>query len=276
MQHEEFSWKAADSQMTYAQLWAPDVAPKAVVCLVHGMGEHSGRYAHLAEFLSGNQVALLAHDHRGHGKSDGKRGHCSSYQMLLGSVGDLLGKAEALYPGTPIFLYGHSMGGNVVLNYLIRKNPSVRAGIATGPWLKLAFDPPKIEVFMGQLVGKILPSFTQSTKLDASAISRIPEEVKKYTSDPMVHDRISIVMFLGCFEAGLWALENAARLEKPVLLMHGTEDKLTSEPASAEFAQRAGANVKYVPWQGCYHEIHNEPERPQVFQTILDWINQHL
>lgn len=276
MIHEEFSGKAIDSLEIYAQRWTPENEVKAVICLVHGMGEHSGRYEHVARFFVEKGYAFLAYDHRGHGRSKGSRGHCPTYELLLGGVSDLLNKAEELYPGKPRFLYGHSMGGNVVLNYGLRKNPDIKGIIATGPWLKLAFEPPKIQVSVGKFIGKIWPGFTQSTKLESAAISRIPEEVEKYENDPLVHDKISTAMFFSCYDAGFWALENAANMKLPVLLVHGTADRLTSQPASEEFSKKASENVKFVAWQGLFHEIHNEPEKEQVFNTMLDWLEKDL
>jgi len=116
----------------------------------------------------------------------------------------------------------------------------------------------------------------QSSKLDVNAISKDPKEVQRYVNDPLVHDKISTAFFVGVYEAGEWALAHAAELETPLLLYHGTADKLTSHDASKEFASKAvNAEVTFRSLEGFYHESHNEPERVQVFRLMIDWIKAH-
>ena len=126
MQHIEFTQQAPDGVQFYFQGWQPETPPKAVVCLVHGLGEHSGRYAHVAAALNDAGYALLGFDLRGHGKSGGPRGHTPSYETLMDDIGRLLAEAAQRYPGQPQFLYGHSLGGNLVLNYALRRKPAHR------------------------------------------------------------------------------------------------------------------------------------------------------
>ena len=133
MQHIEFTQQAPDGIQFYFQGWQPETPPKAVVCLVHGLGEHSGRYAHVAAALNDAGYALLGFDLRGHGKSGGPRGHTPSYETLMDDIGRLLAEAAHRYPGRPQFLYGHSLGGNLVLNYALRRKPGIGGVVATSP-----------------------------------------------------------------------------------------------------------------------------------------------
>src|SRR5512137_2011524 len=138
MQHIEFTQQALDDVQFYFQGWQPETPPKAVVCLVHGLGEHTGRYAHVAAALNDAGYALLGFDLRGHGKSGGPRGHTPTYDALMDDIGRLLAEAGQRYPGQQQFLYGHSLGGNLVLNYALRRKPGLAGVIATSPALRPA------------------------------------------------------------------------------------------------------------------------------------------
>ena len=276
MMHSTFTWNSRDGIEIFGQTWKPEGLAVAAVCLVHGMGEHSSRYAHVAEFLCRNQIGVLAFDHRGHGNSKGKRGHSPSYDSLLNDVGKAIEETQVAFPGLPVFLFGHSMGGNVALNYALRRSPEVKGVIASSPWLRLAFQPSKMDLFLAKMMIKIFPSFSQSTKLDTKAISRDPEEVKKYENDPLVHDKISAAMFFGVYQAGQFALDNAESFKYPLLIYHGTDDKLTHYDASKEFGFTVTGDVTWKSFQGFYHESHNEPEKAQVLEMLKNWINAHI
>lgn len=275
MKHNEYTWKSKLGTSVFGQSWLVD-NPKAVVGIIHGMGEHSGRYTYLVEALNAANISVVSYDQMGHGKTQGKRGHVANYGMLLGCVGELTSKMVELVPAKPTFLLGHSMGGNVLLNYVLRRNPRINGAIVSAPWLKLAFEPPAIQVKLGRLVSGFLPGLVQSTKLDVNAISKDPKEVQRYVNDPLVHDKISTAFFIGVHEAGEWALEHAAELKTPLLLYHGTADKLTSHNASKQFCENAGGgDVTFKSLEGFYHESHNEPEREDLFKMIIEWISVH-
>lgn len=272
----EMKWKTRDGIDIFAQGWEPDQTPKAVVCLVHGHGEHIGRYANVGAAFTKAGYALIGFDQRGHGKSGGARGHTPSYDALMNDVADLLAQAQKRYAGLPQFLYGHSMGGNEVLNYALRRKPNVLGVIATGPWLRLAFQPPAIQVTLGRLMNNIAPGFTQQSKLETAALSHDPNLVEAYNNDPWVHDKISARMFVEIYNSGEWALEHAAEFSLPLLLMHGGADRLTSADASRAFAKKGNTNVTLHIWEGWYHEIHNELEQAEVFKMEIIWMDARL
>ena len=276
MKSFESSWENKDGTKFFVQGWEPDAKPKAVVCLVHGHGEHVGRYAHVGDAFSKAGYALVGYDERGHGKTTGARGHVPSYDAMMDDISDFLAMMEKRYPGLPVFLYGHSMGGNQVINFALRRKPDLKGVIATGPWLKLAFDPPAMQVFLGRTMNNIAPGFTQKSGLETAALSHDQKVVDAYVADSLVHDKISARLFVSMYESGLWALDHAAEFSLPLLLMHGTADRLTSWQASREFAQRAGKNVTWCAWDGFYHEIHNEPEKVEVLKTMVDWMDERL
>jgi alpha-beta hydrolase superfamily lysophospholipase len=162
-----------------------------------------------------------------------------------------------------------------VLNYALRRKPDLNGVIATGPWLELAFQPPAAQVRLGRLMNGIAPGFTQHSKLDTTGLSHDQTVVSAYENDPLVHDKISARLFVAVYESGLWALEHAAEFPLPLLLMNGAADPITSAKASREFAERAGDKVTLKVWDGLYHEIHNEPEKVEVFEVMLDWLGKH-
>ena len=276
MKHFESNWQSKDELNFYTQSWEPEQKPKAVVALVHGFGEHTGRYAHVGEALNNSGYALVGFDLRGHGKSGGARGHTPSYEALMDDIADFLAWIEKRYPGSPRFLYGHSMGGNLIHNFSLRRKPDVVGVIVTDPWLKLAFDPPAMQITLGKLMNNIAPGFTQNSALDTSALSHDQKIVDAYNNDPLVHSKISARLFISIYESGLWALDHAGEFSLPLLLMHGSADRITSFAASAEFAKRAGKSVAWKAWEGCYHEIHNEPEKAEVLNYMIQWMDGQL
>lgn len=163
-----------------------------------------------------------------------------------------------------------------MINFFLRRKPDVAGVIATGPWLKLAFDPPAMQVMLGKTMNNIAPSFTQNSNLETAALSHDQKVVDAYNHDPLVHAKISARLFVSIYEFGLWALDHAEEFSVPLLLMHGTADRITSSAASAEFAKRAGKVVTWHPWDGFYHEIHNEPEKAAVIKTMIDWLDGQL
>lgn len=246
--------------------------PKAIIALIHGFGEHSGRYAHFADFFNKNGYSVYALDNRGHGKSEGKRGHTPKYETYLDDIEVFLDYVHAQNKNKEIYLYGHSMGGNLVLNYLLRRKPVVKGVIVTGPWIQLAFEPKPILVTMGKLMRSIVPTFTQSSGLQQEHISKDPKVVEAYKQDPLVHGNISAAASLGLLEAASFLNTYQGEMPVPLLIMHGEDDLITSQPASEAFAKRLKGKVTYKKWEGMYHEIHNEPQQLEVFNYTLGWM----
>jgi alpha-beta hydrolase superfamily lysophospholipase len=277
MQQADFSWRSGTDQIkVHGKVWQPLEDPVAVIALVHGMGEHCGRYRRLAEFFTSHGFAVIAFDQRGHGKTEGKKGHINHYNQLLDGVDELIDRATLRFKDKPIFLYGHSMGGNVALNYALKKPGILKAVIATGPWLKLAFEPSAFQLWLAQVMRNLHPGFTQSSGLKTQHLSHDQSVVTAYEKDKYVHDKISASFFTNVYQAGLYALQHANELKIPALIMHGGDDKITSIEASQEFAQRSALVSEFKEWPGLYHEIHNEPEKEDVFQFTLNWLKSKL
>jgi acylglycerol lipase len=274
MDHFEWSWTQNETKL-YAQGWSPAQA-KAVVCIVHGFAEHGGRFAHVAERLGREGYAVLAIDQFGHGKTEGPRGYSPSLDASLDAIKNLLDEAEKRFPNKPKFLYGHSMGGNMVLNYLLRRKPKINGAVATAPWLKLGFDPPAFKLLLAKVMNNIYPKWPEKADLDTSFLSRDKEEVRKYETDPLVHNTARAGTFFDTYNAGQWAIDHASELTVPLIILHGTDDKLIAHKGSELFVANAPKNlVTFKSLPGYYHEIHNEPaaEREKVFVEIINWLN---
>ena len=155
MKYTEFKVETFDGLQLFGQGWQPDRESKAIICLVHGMGEHSGRYRHIANRLNRAGYSMVAFDLRGYGKSPGPRGHVLSYEAFMRDISSLLEIADQQFPQLPSFLYGHSMGGNLVLNYVLRYKPRIKGVIVSGPWLRLAFEPPVFKVVLCKMMNNI-------------------------------------------------------------------------------------------------------------------------
>ena len=249
---------------------------KGVLVITHGMGEHAKRYSEMADFFTKEGFAVVGFDIRGHGMSGGRRGHTPGYDFLMDDIERVCSKVKTDHPSLPIFLFGHSMGGNLVLNFLLRK-PNIFAGaIVTGPYLKLGFEPPKWKIKLAKLSANIWPSLSQPTDLELDALSRNKEVIRKYEDDELVHDRITSAFFVNVHFAGQYAISHANEIKTPLLIMHGEDDRLTSPEGSKEFASNANSNVHLKLWKGLYHELHNEPEKKEVFQYELEWIEELL
>ena len=271
-----YKWLAADGTGLFAQSWKPTGTVKAVIALVHGLGEHSGRYAHWAAMFCEKDIAFVAMDLRGHGHSGGKKGHTPSYEILMDDTEMLIAKAGELFPGVPVILYGHSMGGTLAANYILMKNPGVRACVITSPWLKLSFEVPKLKLMAGNIVKGVFPSFSQPSGLVADYLSHDKEVVRLYLNDPLVHNKISITLFSTVYKNGLEAIRRAGEVSVPCLLMHGEDDKITSPGGSEEFAAANPAKVSLKIWEGAFHELHNEPIKKEVFQYLYDWLKPQI
>lgn len=274
MKHQEFTFNIYKTDF-YGQYWQPKET-KAVIVLVHGMGEHSSRYTtSLVPKLIENNYSVVTFDHFGHGKTSGKRGHNPNFEAVLESITISINKAREFFPNLPIFLYGHSMGGNAVINYVLRKNNFLKGVIATSPFLKLAFQPPALKLTLGKLLQKIAPSLTMGNELDANHISRNKKEVDKYINDPLVHDKISPNFSLSFIDSGKWAIENAFNLSTNMYLLHGTDDKIIDYKGTQEFAKKSTkATLKL--YKGAYHELHNDLCKDDMLQDVVDWLNSQM
>jgi acylglycerol lipase len=272
MPHFEFEIKSTDGLKLQGQGWEPNVASKKVVCLVHGIGEHSGRYDHVAETFNQAGYALLTFDLRGHGRSEGKRGHATNFDILISDISQLLATAKQRFPNRQTFLYGHSFGGGLVIRHALSQRAGLAGVIASAPLFRTTFKPPARKMVLLRTLYGLRPSLTIPSGVEDMALSRDLNMVRLYRSDPLIHDRISARLTVDMLRNGEWNLQHAAEFPCPLLLMHGGADRITSPEASRQFAKKAGSACTLKIWKGLFHELHNEPEQNEVLNYVLTWL----
>lgn len=277
MEKFQTNWKSSDGLDIYARGWVPDSnSPRAVVCLVHGLGAHTLRYVNVAEAFTKEGFVLFGADLRGHGNSGGPRGHFSSIEAVLQDIDLLLEQARKRYPGLPLILYGNSLGGILVLYYALKHKPDIKGVISTSPGLHNALEKRPFKIIAARVLGSLMPSVSFPSGLDVNAISHDLEVVKLYKNDPLVHDKISLGFGKIMRDVVHWTLKHAGEFSLPLLLLHGKADSIAYPSSSIEFAAALNKTCTLVTWDDGYHELHNEPFKDEVFKTMTTWIEKQL
>ena len=250
-------------------------AVRAEVVLVHGLGEHAGRYGHVARVLAERGLRMGAWDLRGHGRSGGARGDAREYGLLvddLARVADHFVKKER-----PWFLLAHSLGAQVALRFLEEMQPACAGAVIAAPWLRLAFAPPWWKLALARAALRVWPGFVQQTGHLGARLSRDAAHLAALPDLELVHHRISARLYFAIRAAGEAALADAARLRVPLLLLHGEDDPITCQHATRELLGRAGSADKTLRlYPGVRHEIHNDFGRERVLAEVADWLVARL
>ncbi|MGB0906232.1 MAG: lysophospholipase [Maricaulaceae bacterium] len=267
--------KSPDGLSLNSYYWAAK-KPKAIMTLMHGFGEHAGRYDHFAQHLNSHGISVLAPDLHGHGKTEGKRGLVKSYDLFRGDVKAALLESQKRNPDIPHILFGHSMGGGIVLDHGLGEPVcELAAIIASAPLIKLAEPAPKPLEFVVRVLSKIAPNATMKNPIDGTKISRVTEEQDAYLSDTLNHGTMGFGLVVGLVDTGQAALDNCDKWTTPLLLLHAREDRLTAFSASEAFA--AGAqNCTFVPFENCEHEMHNDTTRDEFYKAVTDFIEARI
>ncbi len=277
MIHEQDLFQGADGLRLFEQSWYPDKLVQAVVLLVHGLAEHSSRYEHVAKCLTANGVAIETFDLRGHGQSEGERVYVNSFDEYLQDLEIFFKQVKERCPALPLFIYGHSMGATISTLYVINRNPEIKGLVLSGVTIKFGQDVSPALIKIGAILGKYAPRM-KTTRLDENSISRDPQIVKLYNEDPLNY-RGKIPARTG------WELLQAMRrieqqmsaITQPILIMHGSGDKLSNPESSQELYDGVRSSDKTLKiYDGFYHEIHNDPEQKRVLEDITNWILARL
>ncbi|WP_082721102.1 alpha/beta hydrolase [Burkholderia sp. ABCPW 14] len=254
-------------------------APRATVALVHELAEHAGRYQALAERLTAAGIEVVAADLRGHGHSPGARAWVERFDQYLQDADALV--SSAARDDTPLFLMGHSMGGAVAALYMVERAAARRAGFAglilSSPALAPGRDVPKWMLAMSRFISRAWPRFP-AIKIDAALLSRDPAVVAANRADPLVHHG-SVPARTGAeiLDAMQRIERGRAALRVPVLVYHGTADKLTEPDGSRDFGAHVGSPDRTLTlYEGCYHETMNDLERERVIGALIEWILAHV
>ncbi len=270
---ESYQIHSASGTQLFCKAWQPTDPPKAVLLIVHGLGEHMGRYEEMVKVFTDSQLAVFAFDHRGHGQSEGKKGHAESMEQLVGDVEYALMQCRNLFLDIPVFLFGHSMGGQIVASYLDKiKSKEINGAIISSAWFQIASPPPSWQIKLIKRLKSLFPTLTQSNGLDTKNISSVSSEVEAYQKDPLVHDKISLALFNALFQNGLRLIHEAQEVKIPVLVCHGNRDQITTTLGSEQYANNLGAKAEFKIWHNAFHEPHHDLEKEAVMRFYADWV----
>ena len=262
---QEYEVKTSDGLALKVKRWG-DSEGKALI-IIHGIGEHGGRYPHVAKHFIQKGYDVFTYDQRGHGVSGGKLGHSPGMETNLDELQLVIDSIDH----DELYLYGHSWGGNVLVNYLLRREcSSLKAAVLSAPWMWLKKQPSKIDVALATVMNRVYPSFTQNNKIDVSALSTIDKVGEDYLADPLVHPKISAGLFNSFYASGLFAIENAGSLKVPTLLIHGADDQIIDPDGSKEFARKSSAELKI--YSDTRHELHNDVKSKEVLNDVSTWL----
>jgi acylglycerol lipase len=261
-----------DATRLFWQAWDPDASASSAVVLVHGAAEHGGRYAHVAERLVSQGYAAYAIDHRGHGRSYGPRALISRFDYLVEDLGLLVTRVRDAHGGRAPFLVGHSLGGAVAIRFAIGHGDNIAGLAVSGP--AVATEAIPLGVKAATTVLSVLAPRLPVLKIDADAISRDPEVVRAYQRDPLNHnDKLparTLAEIMRCME---WLPRRLSAMRTPLLLLHGSDDRLCPPNGSRMVHSLAASPDKTLNiYDGLYHEVFNEPEREQVVGDLVEWI----
>ena len=269
---------ADDTELFYRHYSAEN--EKARLIVAHGLGEHSGRYENIVPGLLAAGITIWAPDHRGHGRSGGKRGHVVRFNQYIDDLNGLVTMArEDLPAGRKCGLLGHSMGGLIATCYAQKHVDSIDALILSSPALGMVVEVPAVKQWLARLTSTLLPGLSMGNELDATKISHDPEVVQSYQNDPLVHDRVSARWFTEFLAAMQSANDNAGAIQAPVLMQVAGDDHLVSAPGSKQFFDRLTmADKTFQRYEGLYHEIYNAPadQRKRVVNDLVAWIGERM
>lgn len=257
----------------FRRSWLPSGPARRAVVLVHGFAEHSGRYDSTGAWLAARDCAVHAYDQRGHGRTASALGRIGDFEGLLDDLDALLEDVARSHPGLPRVLLGHSMGGLVVATHLRERRPDVAAAVVTGPALAISPEVSPLRRTLSSALGRLAPRLRMRAGLDPEGLSRDPEVVRRYLDDPLVFDRVELGFVAEMFEVVERTATGPSDVQVPMLVLHGQADPLCLAEGSERFHAglgTPGSRLRIYP--GLRHEILNEPEREQVLNDILEWI----
>ena len=253
---------------------------RARMVIVHGLGEHSGRYGNVIERVLPKGISIWVPDHRGHGQSGGQRGHVLNFVQYLTDLQGMLNMAKNDAPAEmPCFLLGHSMGGLIALYFAQRYPGLIDAVVASSPCLGMVIDIPAVKKVMGSVMSYVWPGLSMGNELDAAKISRDPKVVSAYEKDPLVHDRVSARFFTELLSAMESVNQQAADLKVPVLMQVAGDDHLVNAGSSKQFFSSLTVEDRtLLVYDDLYHEIYNAPEedKRKVLDDLVDWLEERI
>ncbi len=274
MQHRENTFLGTDNVTLYYQSWHPPMRSSAIVVLVHGLGAHSGWFPNVVRTLVESGYAVYAVDLRGHGRSAGQRGYINCWEEFRRDLRTFLELIAPQTPNLPVFLLGHSMGGAVVLDYVLRDPRGLQGAILMAPALKhVGITPWRLG--LGFILSAIYPRFAVDAGLESGA--RDLELLEAYERDPLRHTTGTARLITEFFHTINWLERHISELKIPLLILHGDADRIAFPETSRRLFDRITFPDKTrYEYPGLCHELHNDFDYPHVLSDLLDWLAKHL
>ncbi|MEH1850777.1 MAG: lysophospholipase [Nostoc sp.] len=277
--HREGIFPGVGGLDLYYQSWHPEGKVRAILAISHGLGAHSDRYNNVIQHLIPKQYALYSLDLRGHGRSPGQRGYISAWSEFREDLGAFLELIQTQNPGCPVFLLGHSLGGVIVLDYILRypqQASLLQGAIALAPTLgKVGVSP--IRILLGKMLSRVWPRFTLNTGIDISAGSRDRQVLAAYAQDTLRHTRATARLATEFFATVDWINAHAGDWQLPLLILHGAADRVALPEGSEIFYQRVNCTDKLrIEYPGAYHELQSDLNYREVLTDLEDWLERHL
>ena len=258
----------------HVEHFRPTSPARLVLVTVHGFGAYCGLYRHVAGALLARGIAVTQFDCRGHGRSQGRRGHVDRFDDYHEDLSLVVRRARELVPAVPWALMGHSLGGLIVLDHVLRRRsePQPARLVAVAPWLELKMKVSMPKRAAAEVFARLKSTLTMSNGLAAEDVSRSPEVVANFFRDPLVHHVATAGWFAGVLRTQAVVRAMAAQLQVPTLLLVAGQDRIVSSEATLAFAQAAGSMAEVRRYPALYHELFLEPEREQVVSDVADWL----
>ena len=277
MKYQEGYLKGVRDTDIYYQYWLPEGEPKAILLVIHGLAEHSGRYMNVVNFLVPSGYAVYGIDHIGHGKSDGKRVYVKRFQDYTKTLKNYFDMIREWQPEKPIFLIGHSMGGLISAAYLLEHQDELSGAVLSGPGIKVPDNISQAIIFVGNMLSIIMPK-AGLIQLDAEGVSRDPAVVDAYVNDPLVYTgKITARLGAELLKAMQYVTDQAPKIRLPIMIVQGSDDKLVDPSGAQLLYDLVSSKDKTIKiYNGFYHEVFNEPEHEQVLNDVKTWIEAHL
>jgi alpha-beta hydrolase superfamily lysophospholipase len=277
MIHKDGQFAGQGGLRLYWQAWLPDGEVRAVLLVAHGYAEHGGRYGNLVEHFVPAGYAIYALDHRGHGRSEGPRGHVGRFAEFVADLHAMRVRVEAEQRGKPLFLLGHSMGGLIAVRYLLSHASGVTGAILSSPAFGIHNEPSRLVQWVGRLLSRIAPRTSFQSNVEPQSLSRDQTVGLSYAADPLVHRRASARFFTEFRWAMRNTQERAGEVRLPILILQAGDDRLVRVPATEAFAANVGSDRKQlIVYPGLYHELFNETDKERVFADLEHWLDIQL
>ena len=273
MRHREDNFTGYGGINLYWQCWLPEEKPRAVLIIAHGLAEHGGRYGNIVDYFVPRGYAVYALDHRGHGKSEGWRCYVEQFEHYVRDLEAFVNLAKQKQPESQVYVLGHSMGSTISAAYVLQNQAEIDGLIVTGATLKPGNSVTPVQIFMARAISAVLPRIGVAA-LDAGSISQDRDVVQAYINDPLVYQgKVTARLGAELLKVMKQIRQRLADIQLPVLIMHGTEDRL-SDPQSSQlmYDNVSSLDKTVLFYKGYHHEIHNEPGRNKVLADIENWL----